>query len=431
MKLELLDIDKYILLNKCQPVTSVNIFTVSGLTFDPNGLWSEEIFGRSSSKERRTTFGYINLNTYIINPIIYDMVSTLSTDIKNIILSKEKYILKDDILIPTTDGETGILFFKKILEKIDFVKISKSKPEKKKTAEFLNNNKQLLMIKNILVLPAGDRDLSVTIAKSKQMRSEINDLYERVIMLSSQILIQEDEELKNIFTSYIQKSCLQVLTWLQNNIKGKRGLFRSTMLKKTVDYSARIAATSDPELPLGFIGVPWHSVLLLYQPFFINYVLKKDMVLKQEIADYLKNQNINIKEIQDFLQKVIKYPEKIGGSLKELLLKCAENIVVNKYILCKRDPVVTRSSYYSAKIKVLPQGRVISVNSLTVTPQKLDFDGDTLALMPLFTDEANKQAAKLSVVNSKSSWCNTNNYKDHNYILTMDTVSAIYAATLE
>jgi len=431
VKLELLNIDNFITSNKCQPVTSVNPFSVNGLTFDPNGLWSEEIFGRIGSKDRRMRFGYINLNTYIINPILYDMVCTISTDIKNIILSKEPYIMKNNKLIEDPNGDTGLLFFHKILDNIKFIDLIKNKPEKIELAKYLDNNKSLIMIKYLLVLPAGDRDLSMSKSKSKQMVSDINNFYERIISLSSQMLIQLDDEMRSIFTTYIQKGCLQVLIWLQNNIKGKQGLFRSTMLKKTVDYSARIAATSDPEIPLGKIGVPWHSVLLLYQPFFFNYIIKKDALLRRDIAEYLKIEEVGLKELGEFIQKIIKYPEKITGSFKDSLVACAEKITEGKYILCKRDPVVTRGSYYSAKIKVLSTGRVVTVNSLTVTPQKLDFDGDQLALLPLFTEEANKEAEKLDVTVSKSAWVKTSNFKGHNYILTLDTISTIYAATLE
>ncbi len=430
MKLELLDIDKYIAYNKCQQITSTNIFKVNGISFDPNGLWSEEIFGQIGSKERRNKFGYIAINGNVINPILHDMVLTISTDIKNIILSKEKYILKNDKLIMTETGETGLLFFNEILDKIKFINLIKNKPEKTKLAEFLDNNKHLIMIKNLLVLPAGDRDLSVTKAKSKQITSPVNDLYEKIISLSTQLSIQNDKEMIEMFLIYIQKGCLQVLTWLQNNIKGKYGLFRATMLKKTVDFSARIAATSDPKIPLGKIGVPWHCILLLYQPFFFNYILRQNPILKQDISDYLKIQDIGIKELTEFIQQIIKQPERITGDLKQSLLTCAEKITEGKFILCKRDPVVSRSSYYSAKIIVIPTGRVIIVNSLTVTPQGLDFDGDTLALIPVFTNKANEEAKKLCVTESKSVWANTTNYKSHKYILTLDTVSTIYAATV-
>jgi DNA-directed RNA polymerase beta' subunit len=430
LKLELLDIDKYILNNQCQPITSTNIFSVNGISFDPNGLWSEEIFGRIGSKERRSKFGYINLNSYIINPILYNMVSTISTDIKNIMLSKELYILNSNKLIIDSTGETGLLFFYKILNKIKFIDLIKGKPEKTALAKFLDINKNLILTKSILVLPAGDRDLRITKSRAKQITSEVNNLYERVISLSSQILIQSDDEMKNIFLTYIQKGCLQILTWLQDNIKGKQGLFRSTMLKKTIDFSARIAVTSDPELPLGFIGIPWHSVLLLYQPFFFNYVLRQNLLLKQSICEYLNIQDISIKELTEFIQKLIKYPDRITGDLKNALVICAEKITEEKFILCKRDPVVSRSSYYSAKIKVLLDGRVVVVNSLTTTPQKLDFDGDTVALIPVFTKSANEEAKKLCVNNAKSAWMNPTNFKGHNYILTLDSISTIYSATV-
>lgn len=430
MKLKLLDIKKYIKDHNLKEVSSVSIFSPGGSGFDPKGRWSEEVFGRAGSSERKNRFGFINLQTKIINPTVYNIMLTCSPDIRNIMLGKERYNIKSGKLIPDEIGQTGILFLAENIKDIDFEK--NVKKDKEDVGKFFEKNKRLLIIDKYLILPAGVRDLSANKPAAKQFTSEINDLYERLLSLVGQMEFQEDSESKEVFTTFIQKVSLQIYKWLQNNVKGKTGVFRGTMLKKTLDYSARIIATSDPNIPLGTIGIPWHTILTLFEPFFFNYVFKKDPILQEELKSFLGVETyISYDDLKTISLKITKDPDNLPTTLKDLLIKCAKDVSDGKQVLCKRDPVVSRSSYYSADIKVIETGKAAVVNSLTCTPQSLDFDGDQVALMPVFTNEAIKEAEKLNPAKSKGAWVDPLTSSKHHYSLKLDAISTIYAATIK
>ncbi len=430
MKLKLLDISKYINDNHLKEVTNISIFSPGGSRFDPKGRWSEEIFGRAGSSERKNRFGYVDLKTTIINPTIYNSMLTCSPDIRNVILGKERYNIKDNVLIPDEMGLTGILFLAKNIKDIDFEKMVKK--DKLDVGKFLNKNKRLLTIDKYLILPAGVRDLSATKPAAKQFTSPINDLYEQLIALIGQMEFQTDDESKEVFTTFIQKITLQIYKWLQNNVKGKTGVFRGTMLKKTLDYSARIVATSDPNIPLGTIGIPWHTILTLFEPFFFNYVFKKDPILQEELKKFLEIDNyLSYDDMKTISLKITKDPDNLPITLKDLLVKCAKDISEGKQILCKRDPVVARGCYYAANIKIIENGKAAVVNSLSCNPQGLDFDGDAIAIMSVFTNEAIKEAEKLNPSKSKSAWVSPLTSNSHYYSLKLDAVSTIYAATIK
>jgi len=428
MKLQLLDIEKYISRNNLSEVTSPNIYSINKNTFDAKGLWSEEIFGNVGSDARKSKFGYIDLGCHVVNPVLFSIIASITPELRNILNENKRYEFKGKKFIEAEIGQTGLQYFISVLPDIKFE--SMCKPNKVKDAKFLDTNKDKILITKQLVMPAGIRDLSLTAVKGKQFSSEINETYEKLLLLVGQKGAQGGA-MDDMFIGYIQKTSLAIYKWIQSKIKGKQGLFQGSMLKKTIDFSARLVAISDPNIPLGTIGVPWHVVLTLYQPFFIHEVLKNELV-KGLIAEYSQCDIADISDpkIQEFNQKINKNPKDITGELKSELLKIADTITAGKDILCKRDPVVSRNSYYSGSIKVLEKGRAAVVNSLSVTPQGLDFDGDTIALFPVFTNEALKEAQKLNPAKSKSAWMDPIS-SGHHYPLTLDPIATIYAATKE
>ena len=63
VRLSIMDVQKFIRENKCQPVTSVFIRETTTNEFKSDGLFSEKIFGQINTPERLVRFGYINLRT--------------------------------------------------------------------------------------------------------------------------------------------------------------------------------------------------------------------------------------------------------------------------------------------------------------------------------------------------------------------------------
>ena len=67
-----MNIDKFVAVNNVQEVSNAMLMDKS-YNPTPDGLLSTEIFGHSAA-ERRITFGYINLNCHVFQPLAYKNV---------------------------------------------------------------------------------------------------------------------------------------------------------------------------------------------------------------------------------------------------------------------------------------------------------------------------------------------------------------------
>ena len=426
MYLKLLDLDRFIEKHKVIEVKNANYPTLKG--YDAESLWSEVVFGGQNSNDRLRKFGFINLNTSIINPILYDIVQVSSSIIRNILFGKEKYTFENNQFNQSDDGETGLPFLIKNIGQFKFSDICKL--EKKDEAAYLDSLPvKMLIVDKILVLPAGLRDISIT--AKRIFTTEINEHYSYLLFLTNQLKLELDSLNTIVFTENIQKVAIQIQLWIENQMKGKGGIFRGSILKKVVDNSARLVAIGSSKMPLGKIGIPWHSLLVLYEPFFLNAVFYRDPILKERIAVYLNKETdeLEMNDVKKLILSFIKTSKTIPEDLKNLLIQTAKNITKDKQILCKRDPVVSRTSYYAAEIEVLPEGKPAVVSTISCEQQGLDFDGDQVALLPMFTKEANEQAKKLNPTKNKIAWAQPMTYNATNYQLTLDAVSTIYNAT--
>lgn len=433
-KLKLFDFEKYIELKNLKEVKNANIMSLTDKnSFDSQGLWSEEIFGRVSSKERKTRFGYITLNIPMLRPVVYKLFKTYSDEIRCILNNTKKYIItKEGELIEDEDnGKTGLLFILKNYEKINFAKCSKK--DKTAIGNFLNNNKNLIFITKYWIIPPGGiRDMTLS-KNSKQFSSEINEIYEKLISLNDQLKMYSfDDEMESIITQELFNCLLQAHIWNQNQMVGKSGLLRGTMLKKSMDYSSRVIATPSPDIPFGKIGIPWHTLLILYEPFVLHYVFRKEPEIQDDIKDFLglnKEVGLSLQDYKKFVNNILLNPDQITGGFKQKLLTILEQIVKNKDILVKRDPVVGRGNYFAAEPIVLDHGRGVVINPLHCPPMTLDFDGDCVAMFPVFYKESLKEAAKLNPRKSKPIWLNLQKTGEQNFNLQLDCVSTIYSAT--
>lgn len=422
----LIDPDAFIEKNNLLEVQNTNAFSSGGLSFDDGGLWSETIFGSVGSKERKTKFGYIHLHSPMINPIMYKTLLVSSEAVRNIILEKQSYVLHKDGTLTLSDiGDTGVLFLLKNHDKINFENISKK--DKRETGKFIEENKKLVFINNYLIMPAGIRDFSSQKKDTKQFSSEINTIYERIVTINNQLRDQSDDDLRQVLIVTLQKMMNSAFEWIRDRFSGKQGIMRGSILKRTLDYSARIVAVSDCDIPLGCIGVPWHDVVTLYEPFFIHHLFKDDELVSM-IEKCMGGKKLDSHVFHSFTLLCSKNPDNIDPQLRDRLIALGEKIVEGRQVLVKRDPVVSRNSYYAAEIVIMPKGRGAVTNTLTCGQQGLDYDGDCIALMPIFTEEGNEQAKKLNPKYSKGAWINTMINKVH-YNLSLDATSTIYAAT--
>lgn len=330
MKLQLLDINKFIEKNKCGEVTNSKV-TPKG--FEIGSLWDERIFGNVGSRDRKNKFGYIQLKTKLIHPVVYNTLKVCSETTSKIIDKKASYIVSNKQYIEDDHGETGISFLIRTLPEIDLQLMSKK--EKIGNSSFLEANKFNILIDKFVVIPASYRDIDISKKDSMQMMSEINNLYKDILYINSQL--SGDEFLDMILIEKLQNSLNKLVTWLQAQLKGKKGVLRGSMLKKRMDYSTRLVCTTDQDIPLGYIGLPWHTVLAIYEPLFTFHCYKKDPAILEDIKGFLQKESLDFNDFIKFVQDFTIHPQIVPADLQAKLELVAQEVVKDQIVMFKRD----------------------------------------------------------------------------------------------
>ena len=429
MQLKLSNINAVIENEKLKQVKTTRMYSRN---IQVDGLFSEEIFGKFGSSERKKTFGYIDLQTKIIHPESYQHIFTsLNSDITKYILNKQKYVIEKGILVPDEEkGLSGVYNFIKIFDQLDLAAIKNKNQE----IQFIKNNINKLFINKWLVIPAGVRDIQLIQGtnKSQIQYTELNELYENLIRNTNLFSSLSTPELSESLTQVIQKNVIEINNWLKERLKGKGGLIRGGLLRKVVDYSGRLVITTDNTLEVGEIGLPWQVVLRLYEPFAINIIMKDNDYLSL-IQNFLKSDTkVDTFTLKQFIKKLNNKPSIVTPLLKDYFIEVAKIIVKDKVILYKRDPVENRNSYVAGHIRVESDGFVMSLNPLELKRNGADHDGDAMAVFPLYTKEANEEAKrKMHPKYSKSVWYDSVSNTGIGYSIQLDASTAIYNATLE
>ena len=336
MKLNLANLNSVIETDKLKQVKTTRMFSRN---VQADGLFSEEIFGKFGSPERRKKFAYITLNTKIIHPEALEHIFlSLSSDISKFILNKQKYVLKDGRLYPSDEEHaiSGVTEFIKIFKKLDLTVFKKKKEEVK----FINNNPNKIFIDKWLVLPAGIRDIQFIKGtnKSQIQYTELNELYETLIRNTNSIAnLSDDLEIQQSMTNSIQRATLDINRWIKERMKGKTGLIRGGLMRKVVDYSGRLVITTDNTLDVGEVGLPWQVVLRLFEPFAIHKILKDPNYLSL-IQEFLGSDvKIDTYSLKLFIKNLNSKPDILPPLLKDYFVDVAKEIVDGKVVIYKRD----------------------------------------------------------------------------------------------
>jgi len=365
-----MDVERFVQRKKIQPITSSKYYEGSGRnSLNKKGLFSEEIFGRMGSRDRKKTYGYINLKLDFIHPEVYRILTSINTDLTKLIIGKENYILdnNNNLVQDDENGKSGVFYFIQIINNINWDNI---KTEKPKHIRFIKENKDKLLINKLVILPAGFRDIQITkTGKQFIQYGEINKTYSTLInqteMLSDDLDLFDEELMGSLYKS-IQRNLINVNTWIKSKIKGKHGMIRGGMLKKSVDYSARLVIVPDNNLDFGYIGLPWQVCMKLFEPFFIHYVLKQDRdnLLKAVIQKFIGiEEDIDINDIKKFVKKVNESPRDMDNMTVNVLKETMEKVTADRVVIYKRDPVENRDSYISNYVRVDDTGFIAKLNS--------------------------------------------------------------------
>lgn len=306
MKIEILDIERLIDVNKLQEVTSPSIFS-SKMVFDPDGLLSNEIFGISRD-DRRSTFAYIDLRRPYLHPHIYKKVlkQGVFRDIIYVVSGQHRYVIRNGL--PVRDDEngwTGLDQLYKHWDEIDWSKKlgssakvtiatdSEDAPDTVEEAVGISKiNRDLLsklkknqvFITKQLVCPPAYRDvmLTGTIDTSDHV-NKLNTMYSQLIRMVATLSEGGIFSATRYATqAKVQDQLVMIMDYFGGLIKGKTGLMRRNLMGKKIDYGVRSVISApaynspdikDQMVDFDHCAVPISECCSLFYPFIQSWVI--------------------------------------------------------------------------------------------------------------------------------------------------------------
>ena len=161
LKLEVLDVDKYIKVNEMRPITNPSLYSGMGVPTS-DGLFSNEIFG-ITQKDRSGIFAYIDLHEYFLDPSCYKCLLRLDNKFSYIVKALKKYkIDQDGNLVEDENGGTGLRWLKANFNKIKLKRTSSRARDMR--IRYIEHNFKMkrLWIDKYIVIPPYYRDTNTS-----------------------------------------------------------------------------------------------------------------------------------------------------------------------------------------------------------------------------------------------------------------------------
>jgi len=162
----------------------------------------------------------------------------------------------------------------------------------------------------------------------------------------------------------------------------------------------------------------------------VSYNLfRKENEVLDGIKNFCQKDDFDSHDMIRFLDDLVKNPDNIPPTLKNQLFNLIVEITKDQVVLCKRDPVLQRNSYFSAHV-LINDGRSAILSSIDLPNIGGDNDGDTVAIIPVFTEEAKKEALeKMNPYYTKTKFVDSKSLSNTLYAPTLDAIATIYRAT--
>ena len=474
MQIKLLDVEAFIKANDLKPVTNP-VFFQTGAIPTEDGLFSKSIFGEVGSIERKKKFAYINLNSKFIHPVIYRLLITMDRKFPQIINGSRFVTLdRSGNIIDDDNGETGLDFLYKNFDKINF-KSTDSDMRGTKIRLLRTLGKDRIFIDKFIVLPAFLRDYNPSAKNSNKINDVdvINDWYSKLIRYCSTLKMGSSFSFITDNTKYqVQNLLLEIFSKLTTDLSGKDGLFRKSLMGKSVDYATRSVITApnmyskshkELEVPFGYTGIPISQLCVLLYPFYSKYISDfieyhiesfcrlrtssggiieideslvreqfSDQLIQKMVDNYIRNiegrfDSLKVKHENGKEYPIDLYHKELGRNftVTDLLYLASEDICKDKHVYVSRYPVENFQNIYPSKITVLSTNKTMDIelgdkilkhypivfadyptdessfidstrinNSYTAS-LGADYDGDTVSIRAVFTQEANAEADRL------------------------------------
>lgn len=348
---ELYDIEKDIKVNDLKEVTSGQIYKSQNLSaFNPQGLFSEEIFGQTT-EERKYTCAYIKLPIHVFNPhVAKNIIARSGGIIRKIAYGEVRCNIQDGRLVPDAEGKyCGIKDLYNIWEQLDISKNITSRSSY--VLDILTKSpKRLLFNDKVLVLPPELRKVGTR--NGKQVKSELNSMYIHIINMKSVLAHTTATDVYQLYNKF-QDAIINLNTFVTNYIGGKNGFFQRQLLAKNTTFPARNVISApryDDEAPIGIFrtGYPLHTCCTMFNPLvkfqmrqFFSYSNIQDIHPRREEVNEQNLKNIYDEKMIDDLLRVYMYNP--GSRFRRLYLDPENKIPLQmEYLDVKSNQMITR-----------------------------------------------------------------------------------------
>jgi hypothetical protein len=175
----------------------------------------------------------------------------------------------------------------------------------------------------------------------------------------------------------IQKPLKSLLYEFKNRMNGKNGVIRKIGLCRRLHYSGRFVIIPDPLLPVDTISIPWGAARELYRL-------------------QLCGNTVAQRRLKPFLNAAQKHlPPSQHGEMASAI----NDILAGEVVLLNRNPSLHKYSILAFRPRVHFDTRALKIPPGITNPFSADFDGDTMTVVPLFSDAAKTEARSMMVTN--------------------------------
>ena len=346
---ELYDIDTMIKINGLKEVTSQHIYKTQN-QFNPEGLFSEEIFGQTSI-EQKYRCGYIKLPIYVFNPFIAKTIISRSGGIiRKLAYGECRCNLVNGVLVAANDGKyCGLKDLYEIWDDIN-IKKTLSTRSKEKIDILTKSPKRLIFNNKVLVLPPSFRPIGTR--NGRITKNELNSLYSHILGLKS-ITAHTTANAYQVYAKF-QDGVINIYDYINAYVGTKNGFFQKHLLAKTTTYTARnvISAprynTADPPIGIFRTGYPLHTCVSLFKPF-VKFQMKQffsfsNIVnihpVQEDVKPGILNNLYDDKMIDDLCDIYMLNP---GSRFRKLYLdENNEKPIMMEYVDVKKNTKVSR-----------------------------------------------------------------------------------------
>lgn len=350
---------------------------------------------------------------YLASYIITDMEEEIEGLKVGMILSEQEHARYKRQYMFKYQAKTGAEAIKFLLQNLNLEELSKSIRQEIKIATkqkrknlikrleiveaFLQSgNKPEWMVMDVIPVIPPDLRPMVQLDGGRFATTDLNDLYRRIINRNTRLKKQFEQRAPELIVKNEKRMLQEAVDALFDNskrnkkvvvdknrplkslsdlLRGKQGRFRQNLLGKRVDYSGRSVIVVGPDLKMYQCGIPREMALILFKPFIINYLRKKDQLLNPET-----NTKSGIKKAKELIERGA--PE---------AMEALEKIVVEHPVLLNRAPTLHRLSIQAFEPKLV-EGKAIRLHPLVTTAFNADFDGDQMPVHVPLSEEAQAEA---------------------------------------